>query len=495
MVEICAHRGESWTHLENTLPAVAAALEAGVATIEIDVRITADGVPIVLHDATTARIWGRPSAVRDQTMAQVAELRCGGDRIPRLSEVLDLVAGTGVRLLVDVPDPAIAQGAHAVVAAHPGRGQVAWCGDTLAMFVVRGLDADASIYLATEGVDEHDLRELVGRLRPDHLNSDGSELTPSDLRRCHDLGLAQSVWTIDDPAAMALLVDLGVDSITTNRIDLLAAVVAAGPPRAIPADLARARDVALDLAGFALRRSRAGARRVETKSGAADLVTDVDRAVETRVREILTSAFPTHRVVGEEAGVSGPDSAWSWHCDPVDGTTNFAAGLAFSSFSLCLVHEGRPVVGVVVDHGTGQVVDAVAGGGVRIDGLPVERPETPLSGGVVLTELHGNRWWPGLDRFYDACVAADATLRIMGSGTLSLTQVALGRAAACAISEFHAIDHGAALLACLEAGCRIRTAPLERGAARDVTGEAMPLGAPVVVGRSEALAALGGPTP
>lgn len=493
MVEICAHRGESWTHVENTLPAVAAAVAAGVATIEIDVRVTADGVPVVLHDATTARIWGHPIGVRDQTWEDVAARRCGGDRIPLLSEVLDLVAGSGVRLLVDVADSAIAAGAHPVIAAHPARAQVAWCGDTLAMVMVRHLDPDASIWLATEGVDEADLRQLVEQVRPDYLNSDGSELTLADLELCRELGLKQSVWTIDDPTPMRLLADLGVDSITTNRVDLLAAVLQAGPLPTIPEHLARAREVALDLAGFALRRSRAGARAVETKSGAADLVTDLDREIETRVREVLTAAYPEHRVVGEEQGASGPESAWTWHCDPVDGTTNFAAGLAFCSFSLCLAHEERPVVGVVADYGSGQVIDAVAGGGVRIDGLPVGASAPPLSGGVVLAELHGNHWWPGLDTFHNRCLERDATLRIMGSGTLSLTQVALGRAAACAISEFRAIDHGAALLACLEVGARLVTDPFGPDTdCRDATDDPVPEGRPFLVGAPAAVSTLSG---
>lgn len=398
MTAVCAHRGECWTHLENTLPAFEAAIAAGVEVVELDVRVTADGVPVVLHDATTARLWGAPLAVAEQPWEVIGALRCAGDRIPLLTEALDLFADGSTRVLIDVMNPDITQAAHAVVAAHPARPVTAWCGDTAAMALVRSLDADAVIYLATEDVSDEELRAQITALRPAYLNSDGSQLTLEALQRCRELGLAQSVWTIDDPAAMRLLLDLGVDSITTNRIDLLQAVRAGGPAPEVPADLARAQAVALDLAGFALRRSRAGARRIDTKAGAADLVTDVDRAIETRVREVLTVAFPEHRVVGEEQGASGPESAWTWHCDPVDGTTNFAAGLSFSSFSLCLAHEGRPVVGVVADYGTGQLVDAVAGGGVRIDGLPVGVSQAALKGGVVLAELHGNRWWPGSTR-------------------------------------------------------------------------------------------------
>ena len=58
----CAHRGDSWALRENTLPAVRSALAKGAAVVEIDVRLTADGDVVVLHDPTLARLWGDPRA-------------------------------------------------------------------------------------------------------------------------------------------------------------------------------------------------------------------------------------------------------------------------------------------------------------------------------------------------------------------------------------------------------------------------------------------------
>ena len=53
-----AHRGEPGGHIENTLDSFQAAIDAGAPMLEIDVRLTADGRPVVIHDADLTRIWG-----------------------------------------------------------------------------------------------------------------------------------------------------------------------------------------------------------------------------------------------------------------------------------------------------------------------------------------------------------------------------------------------------------------------------------------------------
>lgn len=457
--EICAHRGESWGHLENTLAAFQAAIDGGATCVELDVRVTADGVPVVVHDQTLARIWGVPRRVDELGWEQVAALRSAGERIPSLAEALDLFVDGRSDVLIDVTSAAIADLAFTVVREHPARAHTRWCGATEAMRAVRALDPDATVYLAAEGVGDAELEQQVAELRPTYLNSPGDELVPADVARCHALGLKLSVWTIDDAGAMQLLIALGTDSITTNRMGLLRRVneLAAADHPADPVDpsLTRARDVALALAGFAVRRAAAGPGRIDAKpaarAGDDEVVTDVDVDIETRVREVIGAAFPKHAVVGEEAG--GEPAEWTWFCDPVDGTTNFAAGLGISAFSLCLVHNGAPVVGVVANLLTGEIVDAVAGGGVRVAGLPWTRLDARLDGGVVLTELAGLRRWPGQAELEDAAAEAGACVRVLGSGTWSTTQAALGRAAVCVIDAFHSLDHGAAALVAAELGC------------------------------------------
>ncbi|MDH6699414.1 inositol monophosphatase family protein [Streptomyces griseoviridis] len=224
--------------------------------------------------------------------------------------------------------------------------------------------------------------------------------------------------------------------------------------------LARALEVATELAAWAaetIRRSGAGApaHDVREKDSPADIVTDTDERVERHVREVLGAAFPTHGVVGEEYGVTdGAPGAPHWVVDPVDGTTNFAHGIGWCSFSLGLVApDGTPLVGVVADPWRGETFTAVRGAGARLNGRPVRAAgHTALTGHVFLTEWAAHAHWPGMDALLAQLADRHCTVRVMGSTALSLAQVAAGRAAATAIGEFHHVDGAPALLIATEAG-------------------------------------------
>lgn len=90
--QLVAHRGQAATHPENTLTALQAAIDAGATWIEVDLQVSADGVPVLHHDGTLERLAGRPEAVHELTAAQLAEVElpgCGG--IPTLDACLDLL--------------------------------------------------------------------------------------------------------------------------------------------------------------------------------------------------------------------------------------------------------------------------------------------------------------------------------------------------------------------------------------------------------------------
>jgi myo-inositol-1(or 4)-monophosphatase len=222
-------------------------------------------------------------------------------------------------------------------------------------------------------------------------------------------------------------------------------------------DLDAALDVALEAAGQAVTLARTMALgEIRTKRHAADVVTDVDVATERAVRSLVGEAFGDHQVVGEELGGEAGDGP-AWYCDPVDGTTNLAAGLPWTSFSLSLAVGHEPLVGVVADPWRQELLYAVAGRGAyrRVDGgeeLLAVGALDGLAGRVVMTEWAAHVPWPGMQPFLDGLGKRHCTSRIMGSGTLSVASVAAGRAAGAVISTFHPEDHLAAVLLCREAG-------------------------------------------
>jgi myo-inositol-1(or 4)-monophosphatase len=201
--------------------------------------------------------------------------------------------------------------------------------------------------------------------------------------------------------------------------------------------------------------------QVDTKRHQADLVTAVDTAVERAVRDIIAAELPDHAIVGEEYG-GEPGDGPTWYCDPVDGTTNLTAGLPWTSFSLALAVGDRPQVGVVTDPWRGEVAEAVTGGGVTVNGQPRPRPTTDtiapgsLAGTVVGTEWASYRPWPGMETLLTELAGRHCTTRLMGSSTMTLAQVGLGRTVGAVIGTFQPIDHLAATLLCQEAGMVVR---------------------------------------
>lgn len=197
---------------------------------------------------------------------------------------------------------------------------------------------------------------------------------------------------------------------------------------------------------------------VRTKKHQADVVTEVDTAVERSVRDLIAAALDEHVVVGEEYGGSAGDGP-TWYCDPVDGTTNLTAGLPWTSFSLAMAVGRRPLVGVVADPWRHEIWLTAADRGVLINDRPLaldDRPRSSLTGGVVGTEWASYRPWQGMHTLLDALAEQHCTTRVMGSSTLTLAQVAVGRTVGAVIGEFHPEDHLAAALLCQQAGLVVR---------------------------------------
>jgi histidinol-phosphatase len=112
----------------------------------------------------------------------------------------------------------------------------------------------------------------------------------------------------------------------------------------------------------------------ETKADASP-VTDVDRAVERRLRELLGRWFPDHGVVGEEYPPERPDSAFQWILDPIDGTAELIHGIPTWGALLALHHRGVGVVGLIDHQGLDLRVSAGRGLGAYRNGQRIRLPE------------------------------------------------------------------------------------------------------------------------
>ena len=191
-----------------------------------------------------------------------------------------------------------------------------------------------------------------------------------------------------------------------------------------------------------------------------EAVTHVDREVERHLASEILAAFPDHAVIGEEYGRQGAaDAAVEWHVDPVDGTLNYALGIAFFSVSVAVVRQGTIEAGAVLDPLRGDLFVAVRGQGAWCGEHPLrvsERDTLRTSIGSFQSSRKG--------RFVqDAAILQGvhlsvSKLRRMGSVALELAHVARGNFDLLLTSKRepqNLYDVGAGVLLVEEAGGRV----------------------------------------
>ncbi|MFE2878015.1 glycerophosphodiester phosphodiesterase [Streptomyces roseus] len=215
------HRGDPYRVRENTLPSIRSAFARGADAVEIDVRLTRDGQPVLLHDETLQRLWGHDVRLDAVTAAQSEELTRGG--IPTLREAL-MAAGAG-RVMIDLPG-ATAEAVRTVVGQVRecgARDRTYYCAGPDTMLAVRAADPGAEIALTWTTLAPP-RRVLIDAVAPSWLNYRFGLVDRELTDALHREGLLVSAWTADTAWAMRRLIAAGVDAVTTNRLDALARV-------------------------------------------------------------------------------------------------------------------------------------------------------------------------------------------------------------------------------------------------------------------------------
>ncbi|WP_330307628.1 MULTISPECIES: glycerophosphodiester phosphodiesterase [unclassified Streptomyces] len=222
IVTAVAHRGAPYRVRENTIDSLRSALQLGADAVEIDVRLTRDGVPVLLHDETLKRLWERDRPLRSLSSDEVRGLTAGG--VPTLVEALKETEDS--RIMVDLPGEPDGRAVRRIVDVIRECGaeeRVYYCAGAPAMLAVRAADPAAEIALTWTSVAPP-RPALLEAVRPRWLNYRFGLVDRELAARVHRDGYLLSVWTPDTRRSMRRLLDMGVDSITTNRIDALCAL-------------------------------------------------------------------------------------------------------------------------------------------------------------------------------------------------------------------------------------------------------------------------------
>ena len=238
---LIAHRGFSTVAPENTLAAFEAAIDAGAEVLECDVQLTADGVPVVVHDRTVDRTTDGVGAVHDLAWSELAELEAGytasfgdtyrGQRVPRLDELFDLARGRAA-VFVEIKPEAVAETADGVearlVEAARRTGMLDSVGvlsfAPLALQRVREKAPQLPLGLVFHWWRHRRMVEESLAVGADYLIAYTRRLLqhPEIVPLAHAEGLRVGAYVADSAEVVAALLQAGVDGIATNCVgDLL----------------------------------------------------------------------------------------------------------------------------------------------------------------------------------------------------------------------------------------------------------------------------------
>lgn len=216
---ILGHRGAPRELPENTLGSFRRALEAGADGVELDVHLSADGHPVVIHDAELERTAGIRQSVADSTAAQLAALDLGaGEGVPDLATVAEWAASSGAWLNLELKT-AGSDLVHVAVACL--RDARVLDRSILSSFhpesvaALRETAPGAAAYLLTEAWNAA-VRRTLGAVGANGICLADAAATPHALAELADLSLPTMVWTVDGAPRMRALLRAGIAGLITN---------------------------------------------------------------------------------------------------------------------------------------------------------------------------------------------------------------------------------------------------------------------------------------
>jgi glycerophosphoryl diester phosphodiesterase len=212
-----AHRGASDRALENSPAAFRLAVSDGADMIEFDVRLSADGVPVVFHDSRTGRTAKENLAVARATAARLRTVRLkNGEALPFLADVLEIVGGK-VPINIESKSPgAVAAAAKALSAAGYGGEVLLSSGLREECLAARDLLPGIPCGLVTRRPSASDLAFCLRR-GLSSIHPSRRLLTVLRLRKVAASGIPLLPFTVDDPAEAFALIAAGAAGVFSNR--------------------------------------------------------------------------------------------------------------------------------------------------------------------------------------------------------------------------------------------------------------------------------------
>jgi len=164
----------------------------------------------------------------------------------------------------------------------------------------------------------------------------------------------------------------------------------------------------------------------------SDYVTEVDKAAEAAIIEVLQEAYPAYAILAEESGstAGAPDSEYQWIIDPLDGTTNFIHSFPQYAISIALAHKGIVTQAVVFDTCRNELFTATKGAGAFLNDKRIRVTNRVKLADALIGTGFPYRSFEHIDTYlaiFKELVQKTSGLRRPGAASLDLAYVAAGR--------------------------------------------------------------------
>jgi glycerophosphoryl diester phosphodiesterase len=239
---IIGHRGAASHAPENTLVSLREARRLGATWVEFDVKLSADGVPMLMHDESLKRTTGLDRDAGATSWSEIRRLEAGawkaarfaGEPVPSFEAAIDCLAEEGLGANIEIKPSPGREAATAVAVVETLRR--AWPAQLplplLSSFKYQALAAAraaAPEFPRAVLIDEltDAWRERAEGLAAVGVNTNGAKLTAARAAEIKAAGYLLGVYTINDPAMAKSLLDMGVDCIITDAPDVIVATISA----------------------------------------------------------------------------------------------------------------------------------------------------------------------------------------------------------------------------------------------------------------------------
>ncbi len=218
-----AHRGASSCAPENTLAAFAAAVEAGADGLELDIHLSRDGVPVVIHDETLKRTTDGSGVVARMTRLQLRQLDAGswfsaefaGEQIPSLETVLQLFAGK-LRLNLELKEFRAGMAVLDLLNHYPNADIVVSSFNYELLRRLRVKDEQLPLAVLLDTGPWRPVVQIAKDVSACAFHPSLRRVNRLLLAACKQAELPVSVWTVDKPLVARSLVRMGVSGLFTN---------------------------------------------------------------------------------------------------------------------------------------------------------------------------------------------------------------------------------------------------------------------------------------